>query len=333
MDAGTIRRMREDPATGSSAPGLANEDSASPDGESCGSATGNRAHESDRRRSACVIHPLCPPLRHPLPVCSLTTVVPYEDPVGAWRACPRLAASHGPRSVPVYGRPWRACAAGRVPTRPAARSSARDRAGRLAVGPLGCSLVARSSGHRHPTAIRPLGDPRAPDHGLATGAAGFSPPPALASPARPPPARPGFIVRAGRGGNRARARGVRPGRTGPCRPWPCPRVAGLLAVQEPRLVLGRLEDLPVGVAVPAVGESLVRLLAGAVVIAATGVFFRSRSSPPVFPAALLCRVVPGNAKHADQDEQNATSRTQELSGTMERSEIGVDRRGSERMAR
>jgi hypothetical protein len=101
---------------------------------------------------------------------------------------PRLAASHGPRSVPVYGRP---CVGLALPAAfPRGRQRDPPRATEQAGSPWGPSSFARRCAPRAADTPRRSGRSvtRALRiYGLATGAAGFSSPPTLAPPARTPP--------------------------------------------------------------------------------------------------------------------------------------------------
>ena len=137
------------------------------------------AHPADGQDCCCLPGRGREPCRHP---------ERSEGSRRAWRPCPQTCRQSRTKVRPLIWPPLcRACATGRVPTRPAARSSARDRAGRLAVGPLGVPSSLRSSGHRHPTAIRPLGDPRASDLWPRHRSGGFFAPSRPCAAPRPPP--------------------------------------------------------------------------------------------------------------------------------------------------
>ena len=116
-----------------------------------------------------------------------------SDPVALGGPAPRLAASHGPRSVPMFGRPCGGLAPPVAPPRgrrrdpPRATEQARPacgpslfRASPPGHPPGAASVSTRRSGRSVTRALRM--------NGLATGAAAFSPPPTLAPRARPPPA-------------------------------------------------------------------------------------------------------------------------------------------------
>ena len=104
---------------------------------------------------------------------------------------PRLAANHGPRSVPLLC-PWgaRPPRPGLAPASPRRDCSARDRTARSTMGPLGVPSSLRSSGPRYPIAARASGDPLAPQRWAAHPRGGlFSP--THPSAARPAPTQPG----------------------------------------------------------------------------------------------------------------------------------------------